>query len=110
MGKSEIMMTFKLPIKLVKRKNWYLAKCPALDVASQGETPEKAKENLIEAISLFVLTCMENGTFESVLKDCGFSPVLKPIKKETAQLPKSEYVDIPIHLLTSEAHKYKCHV
>jgi predicted RNase H-like HicB family nuclease len=32
----------------------YVALCPELDVASQGETVEKARENLREAIVLFL--------------------------------------------------------
>jgi predicted RNase H-like HicB family nuclease len=31
----------------------YVALCPELDVASQGETIERARENLKEAIELF---------------------------------------------------------
>ena len=34
----------------------YVALCPELDIASQGETVEKARENLREAIVLFLET------------------------------------------------------
>ena len=33
--------------------NGYVSLCPELDVASQGETIEQARENLREAIDLF---------------------------------------------------------
>ena len=33
--------------------NLYVALCPELDIASQGETVEEARANLIEAIELF---------------------------------------------------------
>ena len=36
-----------------KEDNLYVALCPELDIASQGETVEKARANLIEAIQLF---------------------------------------------------------
>ncbi len=36
-----------------KEDNLYIALCPELDIASQGETVENARENLIEAIELF---------------------------------------------------------
>ena len=36
-----------------KEENLYVALCPELDIASQGETVEKARANLIEAIELF---------------------------------------------------------
>ena len=37
-----------------KEEDSYVALCPELDVASQGSTVEEAKENLHEAIELFL--------------------------------------------------------
>lgn len=34
--------------------DWYVATSPELDIASQGETIEEARDNLIEAIELFL--------------------------------------------------------
>ena len=34
----------------------YVANCPELDVASQGETVEEARDNLVEAIALLLET------------------------------------------------------
>ena len=34
----------------------YVSLCPELDIASQGDTIEEAKDNLIEAIELFFET------------------------------------------------------
>jgi predicted RNase H-like HicB family nuclease len=34
--------------------DWYVALCPELDVASQGKTVEEARDNLAEAIELFI--------------------------------------------------------
>ena len=31
----------------------YVARCPELDIASQGDTVESARKNLIEALELF---------------------------------------------------------
>ena len=36
--------------------DWYVAICPELDVASQGGTVEEARDNLVEAIELFLDT------------------------------------------------------
>jgi predicted RNase H-like HicB family nuclease len=38
----------------------YVAFCPELDIASQGATVEKAKENLTEAVELFLETADES--------------------------------------------------
>lgn len=37
----------------------YVSLCPELDVASQGETIEEARANLIEALELFFETASE---------------------------------------------------
>jgi predicted RNase H-like HicB family nuclease len=39
--------------------NIYISFCPELDIASQGETAEEAKSNLIEALELFYETASE---------------------------------------------------
>jgi len=38
----------------------YVALCPELDIASQGETIEEASRNLKEAIELFLLSASES--------------------------------------------------
>lgn len=37
-----------------KENDGYVSLCPELDIASQGETLEEAKNNLAEAIELFL--------------------------------------------------------
>jgi len=39
-----------------REENQYVALCPELDIASQGETVEQARTNLIEALELFFET------------------------------------------------------
>jgi len=36
-----------------REEDGYVALCPELNIASQGDTVEEARENLIEAIELF---------------------------------------------------------
>ena len=38
----------------------YVALCPQLDIASQGETVAEARENLTEALTLFFETAQED--------------------------------------------------
>ena len=66
----EISVQFKLqlPVKIKKRAKWFVASCTILDVHSQGETQAKAKKNLVEALSLFLISCFERGTLGTVLK------------------------------------------
>src|SRR5512138_3530939 len=99
----KIGLSFKLPIKITKRKKWFTASCPALDIVTQGDTEEQARKNIGEALHLFLRSCIERGTLDSVLKQCGFTSVKveepggQP--KITARAKKQEYVDIPLYLL-----------
>ena len=46
-------MSHTLSVLITKEKNWYVARCPELDVTSQGKTIEKEK-NLREAVELYI--------------------------------------------------------
>jgi predicted RNase H-like HicB family nuclease len=50
-------MVRELPMKLAaiieREGNGYVALCPELDIASQGDTIEQARDNLQEALELF---------------------------------------------------------
>ncbi len=94
---KKMIMTMKLP--MLSR--------PILDVITQGETEEKAKQNLNDALSLFLVSCFERGTFDSVLKECGFRP--GRTGKKIADYPESKYIDVPIELLTTTGCCSNCH-
>jgi predicted RNase H-like HicB family nuclease len=49
-------MTYTLSAIIEHEGDWYAAICPELDVASQGHTVEEAKQNLREAVQLFLET------------------------------------------------------
>lgn len=93
----------KLPYTLKKRKKHVLASCPILDVHSQGETEKKAKANLQEALSLFLISCIERDTLDVVLKDCGFKAASAKIKFS----PQS-YVEVPIPFLPYSSASLSC--
>ena len=46
-------MSKRLTAIIQREGNGFVALCPELDVASQGETIESARENLREALELF---------------------------------------------------------
>jgi len=51
------MKTFKELAAIIAREGkGYVALCPQLDIASQGDTLEEARLNLIEALELFYET------------------------------------------------------
>ncbi len=46
-------MTMRLTAVIQREADGFVALCPELDVASQGDTIESARENLREALELF---------------------------------------------------------
>lgn len=47
---------YHLTALIEKEDDMYVSLCPELDIASQGETVEQARSNLLEAIELFLET------------------------------------------------------
>jgi predicted RNase H-like HicB family nuclease len=69
--------TIKLEIQLrafVRRdtqKRW-IAVCPKLDVTTQGKSAADAKRCLEEAVELWFEDCLDRGTLQQALRECGF--------------------------------------
>lgn len=109
--KIQITFTAKIPIQITQKTKWFVASCPALDVASQGETVEEAKKNIAEALFMFFRSCFERGTLDAVLKQCGFKSMevqdmgIGPGESLAGQ----EYVDVPLHLLSQFEESRQCH-
>ncbi len=56
---------------LIKEDTGYSALCLEVDIASQGETVEEAKNNLIEAITLYLESAVESNL-----------PIIRPVPEE----------------------------
>ena len=56
---------------LIKEDEGYSVLCLELDVASQGETVEEAKKNIIEAVTLYIETAIESNL-----------PIIRPVPEE----------------------------
>ena len=50
------MMTKKVTAIIEREGDGYVALCPELDIASQGDTVDQARKNLKEALELFFET------------------------------------------------------
>ena len=64
------MLTFTTQI--FKEGKQYVSLNPELEVASCGDTPEEAKENLKEAIEGFLVVAEEQGTLNTILEQAGY--------------------------------------
>jgi predicted RNase H-like HicB family nuclease len=105
---AEIKFTF--PVKFTRKKEWYLASCPILDIHSQGDTEKEAKANLCEAVSLFITSCFERGVLDEVLKNCGFQAVYsdRPHGKQKV-VKKSDYIKVPIPFFINQTSPTEYH-
>ena len=43
-----------LPIIIMKEKKWFVASCPLLNIATQGETEQEVKENMDDLIDEYL--------------------------------------------------------
>jgi predicted RNase H-like HicB family nuclease len=89
-----------------KKTTHWLSHCPVLDVYSQGSTKEEAKDNLIDALKLFLISCYERGTLDDVLKECDFS--LETETDPQIEQDDSSFVKVPIYLLASDNPHSQC--
>lgn len=106
-----MVMEIKLPAKIIKKSKWYVASCPVLDISSQGSTEKKAKNNLIEALSLFFISCIEHNTLDAVLNECGFKKAtIYPASPKSPKIKKEDYVNVPLNLLSAKSKIGSCHV
>ncbi|MGE0085298.1 MAG: type II toxin-antitoxin system HicB family antitoxin [Desulfococcaceae bacterium] len=92
-----------LPITVFKEDDGFVSYCPLLDVSSQGDTQEEAKENLAEAVTGFMISCYEMGTLSNVLKECGFVPVSQG-EMNFAE-PDSDFIHIPLPFMLPKGKK-----
>ena len=49
-------MTYRFSALITKEDGWYVARCPELNVTSQGKDVESARASLGEAIELYLET------------------------------------------------------
>lgn len=70
---------------IIREDKGYSSLCLDLDIASQRETIKEAKDNLIEAVTLYIETAIENNL-----------PLLRPVPKEDNPLDTrpNDVVDI----------------
>lgn len=101
-----ILVDFQLYGRIKKRRSWYIAHCPPLDLSTQGRTIDEAKKNLIGASKLFLISCLERGTLDQALKELGFVPLHG--EKYEESLPNDAFAyPVPIPLIIQKQRE--CH-
>jgi predicted RNase H-like HicB family nuclease len=90
--------TFVFTGVIIKENNVFSSICVEIDVASEGLTPEEAKSNLIEAVSLYLESVIENSlsVFRPVPKD--ENPLLKSSDQVIEVFDIKISLDIKVHV------------
>jgi len=69
--------TLTFTSQVFKDGKQYVSFNPELEVASCGDSPEDAKNNLKEAIEGFIAVATQEGTLDSILESAGYVKVKK---------------------------------
>ena len=60
------MKTYNLTVTIWEEEGVYVSRCVELDVASCGDTPKEALENIREAIDLYLKNAEEYGMLNDI--------------------------------------------
>jgi predicted RNase H-like HicB family nuclease len=60
-------------VEIWKEGNMFTSYCPELDIASCGKTPDEAKANLQEVITIQLEETAKLGTLEDLLSEAGYT-------------------------------------
>ncbi len=90
-----IIYNFRGLVREEKEGIW-AALCRSLDVASQGNSEQEAKDNLQEAVTLWIDSCVERGTLGKALRELGFNRTLagSPAPPEADSLTVQHFAEI----------------
>lgn len=86
------MLTFTTQV--FREGKQYVSFNPELEVASCGNTPQEAKDNLREAIRGFILVAAKHGTLASILEQAGYVRINKTWRDP--ELVALDRVSVPV--------------
>lgn len=70
------MKTIQHLTAIIEREgDGYVSLCPELDIASQGDTIEEARRNLVEAVELFFETASPNEVAVRMQSEVYITPI-----------------------------------
>ena len=68
-------MKYRLTALIEREGNGYVALCPELDIASQGDSVEEARKNLEEALALFFECASPQEIEERLSQELYITPI-----------------------------------
>ena len=101
---NAISIFLQVYVSIREERGVYYIGSNAFDVYSQGNTEDEAKSNFIEAIQLFIESCLDRGVLTDALTELGFQTekeraVLMPDESEAQGLLM---LNVPLPLLVAD--------
>lgn len=88
---DSVLIAMRLRCFLRPERTSWVSGCPSLDVFSQADTAEGAKEALREAVELWVVSCLERGTLAQAMREVGWHLAFDlPIPSKGADCPAAD--------------------
>ena len=72
-------MRTQLSVVIMKEGKYFIAYAPALDYSTCGRSVEEAQRMFGKGVKIFLSECVKMGTLESVLSDCGWRRIERPV-------------------------------
>ena len=110
-ARNVVHFSLQVVVNIRRENDVYYIGSDAFDIHSQGYSEDEAKENIIEAIQLFIESCYERGVLSEALKELGFEPdreygrIGLQQASSVLQVPEdsgSMMVDVPLPLLVAD--------
>ncbi len=95
MYSTNMQLSYKLPLIILKEKNKYIAYSPAIDLSTSGKTSSEAHKRFSEASFLFFEEIINEKTIDEVLGDLGWNKINKNWKPPVLISQKSETINVP---------------
>ncbi len=84
----------------------WIGSCPSLEVATVGDSREKAVEALDEAVNLWIESCVRRGTLREALGELGFVAVQRlPFTNDVFRIDDECYWRFPDYLPAAERQR-----
>lgn len=103
----EVEFNVRVPFHVYPNDGHFIACAHVLNVLTQGDTRTEARNNLVEAIQLFLMSCFERGTLDEVLRESGFRSALRKPKTRRKTKPVRT-MNVPLPFMIKNASRDHC--
>jgi hypothetical protein len=92
--KFRIEYKLKAAIRYDDAAGIHVGWCPMLDIFSQGNSAEQAKQAVMSAATMYLRHCFRRGILNDVLTKRGFEPSDEPVTDTDSTSDSGEYISV----------------